>query len=283
VRRGVSLHIGLNGVDPVHYDGWDGTLNACEFDANDIESLARSRGFETTKLLTSEATAGAVLAAIDAAAGALEPGDIFLVSYSGHGGQVPDLHEEDEPDRSDETWVAYDRQIVDDELYLHWRGFPPGVRIVVLSDSCYGGAITRRIEDEDVPNVVATAEAAAKQSPGYRALPRDKMIETYRQNAEIYDGIQKAVPSSTTSETEVGATVLALSACQDDQLALDGFTNGLFTETLLALWDGGAWKGDYLAFLEAIRSRMPSYQQPNFKRAGAENVDFERQHPFTVG
>ena len=61
MARGMSLHIGLNAVDPAHYNGWDGALTACEFDANDMESLAQSRGFETTKLLTGEAMADAIL------------------------------------------------------------------------------------------------------------------------------------------------------------------------------------------------------------------------------
>jgi hypothetical protein len=39
MARGVSLHIGLNRVDPAHYDGWDGTLNACEFDANAMRAI----------------------------------------------------------------------------------------------------------------------------------------------------------------------------------------------------------------------------------------------------
>ena len=61
MARGMSLHVGLNAVDPEHYDGWDGALTACELDANDMESLAQSRGFETTKLLTGDATAEAIL------------------------------------------------------------------------------------------------------------------------------------------------------------------------------------------------------------------------------
>ena len=146
MSRGLSLHIGLDRVDPAHYDGWDGKLYACELDANDMETLARSRGFETTKLLNQEATADAITSAIDGAARTLEPGDIFFLSYSGHGGQVPDRNEEDEPDRSDETWVAYDRQMVDDEIYLYWSRFKPDVRIIVFSDSCHGGAVTRDID-----------------------------------------------------------------------------------------------------------------------------------------
>ena len=34
--RAMSLHIGLNAVDPKHYGGWSGPLAACEFDANDL-------------------------------------------------------------------------------------------------------------------------------------------------------------------------------------------------------------------------------------------------------
>ena len=30
---GLSLHVGLNAVDPAHYAGWSGPLNACEADA----------------------------------------------------------------------------------------------------------------------------------------------------------------------------------------------------------------------------------------------------------
>jgi metacaspase-1 len=277
---GVSLHIGLNRVDPAHYDGWDGALNACEFDANDMETLAKSRGFEVSKLLTDEATADAITAVVEDAAARLGPGDIFFVTYSGHGGQVPDKNAEEELDRSDETWLAFDRQIVDDELYALWGKFRPGVRIMVLSDSCHSGSVTRDI-DAEVPDPVATRDAAAKESPRYRAMPRDVMIATYRAHAELYDGIQSS--TATAPKAEIGATVLLISGCQDDQLSLDGFSNGLFTENLRAVWDDGAWSGSHTAFHEAIRSRMPPRQQPNYTRVGAANDEFEQQDPFMVG
>ena len=128
MARGISLHIGLNRVDPAHYDGWDGALTACEFDARDMKAIAESSGFETRTLMTAEATADAVLTAISEAADELTEGDLFFCSYSGHGGQVPDRNFENEPDRSDETWVAYDREIVDDELYALWGKFAAGVQ-----------------------------------------------------------------------------------------------------------------------------------------------------------
>ena len=31
--QGISVHIGLNSVDPGQYEGWNGQLTACEADA----------------------------------------------------------------------------------------------------------------------------------------------------------------------------------------------------------------------------------------------------------
>ena len=51
MARGVSLHIGLNEVDPNHYkdgDGnpWKGELAACEADAHAMVDLATAQKFE---------------------------------------------------------------------------------------------------------------------------------------------------------------------------------------------------------------------------------------------
>jgi metacaspase-1 len=283
MARGISLHVGLNSVDPNHYSGWDGALAACEFDANDMESLARSRGFETSKLLTTQATSRAILQAIESAASELDEGDCFFISYSGHGGQIPDTNDEEEADGSDETWLAYDRQIVDDELYALWAKFKPGVRVAVISDSCHSGSVNKAITNRSsVPDPVATAEEAAKQDPRYRALPRDKLIETYGLHHELYDGIQENVKSSSSSLAEVGAAVLLISGCQDDQLSRDGIRNGAFTARLLKVWDDGNWHGGYAAFHEAIRGQMPEDQQPNYNPAGVPDPDFENQDPFSI-
>ena len=42
--KGLALNIGLNLVSAAAYSGWDGPLAACEFDANDMAALARSKG-----------------------------------------------------------------------------------------------------------------------------------------------------------------------------------------------------------------------------------------------
>ncbi len=38
MSKGISLHLGMNAVDPAHYGGWSGELLACEADANDMAS-----------------------------------------------------------------------------------------------------------------------------------------------------------------------------------------------------------------------------------------------------
>src|SRR4051794_33260965 len=90
-RKGMSLHIGLNAVSAAAYSGWDGPLAACEFDAHDMAAIAKSKKMKSTVLLTKKATRAHVLAAMRRAAKALKSGDLFFLSYSGHGGQVPDV------------------------------------------------------------------------------------------------------------------------------------------------------------------------------------------------
>jgi len=140
--KGISLHIGLNRVDPVHYAGWKGELVACETDARDMETIARSQGFLTQSLFTNRATSTAVLDAVEKAGKELVEDDFFLLTYSGCGGQINDS-DKDESDGLDKTWVLYDRELVDDELYAMWSHFRPGVRILVLSDCCHSGTMTK--------------------------------------------------------------------------------------------------------------------------------------------
>ena len=52
--QGISVHIGLNCVDPRHYEGWDGQLTACEADAKDMQALAKKQKFSSSTLLLPE-------------------------------------------------------------------------------------------------------------------------------------------------------------------------------------------------------------------------------------
>lgn len=279
--QAISIHIGLNEVDPKHYQGWNGKLVACEFDANDMENLARGRGFKTHKLLTKAATARAVTSALEAAAGELDGGDMLVLTYSGHGGQVPDANG-DEQDRMDETWVLYDRQLVDDELYALLGKLKPGVRVAIFSDSCHSGTVAR-----DMVDLIGAARVGqsanggnGSDQPRVKGMPDAVVRSTYDANKTMYDEIQKSLPPLDTAT--IGASVILTSGCQDNQTSLDGDKNGLFTQTLLKVWDNGEFHSSYRTFHKHIAHDMPPWQSPNLFIVGTPNQAFARQTPFTV-
>lgn len=293
--KGLFLSIGLNSIDPAAY-GDPGTLFACESDARDMASLATIKGYTGRTLLTSEATAASVLGEISRAASTLSAGDIFLVTYSGHGGQVGDITG-DEADALDETWCLYDRQLVDDELYAMWSKFKSGVRILVLSDSCHSGTVTRanlrELHYRALGNAMKSETRAfgeaykaldVRQETGrVKALPFDITWQMYLNHKPIYDSVQLLAGPKEKSKSEIGASLILISGCQDNQLSLDGTKNGVFTEAVKHVWNNGSFNGNYKSFRDAIINRpMPPSQTPNYYLAGATNLTFEAQKPFTL-
>jgi hypothetical protein len=270
--KGIGLHIGLNSVDPSQYAGWAGTLVACEADAKDMHTITSARGFTSSMLLTRKATAAAVTAGIRRVASKLDPGDLFLLSYSGHGGQVRDPSGE-EADWEDETWVLWDRQLLDDELYALWAAFKPGVRILVLSDSCHSGSVVRDMFYEASP-------ANADSSSRFKFIPRDVEDRTYEAHRAEYDALQQSFAKG--DEAAVGAAVVLISGCQDSQYSRDGDRNGLFTQRLREVWADGTFAKGHRPFYRAICELMPPDQTPNYFRVGKTSSGFERMVPFTI-
>ena len=289
--KAISLHIGLNGVSPSAYGGWDGPLAACEFDANDMAAIAKSKRMAPTLLLTKKATRKAVLDAMRAAAKALKAGDLFFLTYSGHGGQVPDVTGE-EPDKKDETWCLYDGQLIDDELYFELARFAAGVRILVLSDSCHSGTVTREAR------LVPTTTPA--QRP--KLMPEAVAMRTYREHQDFYDRLQRDVaaaaggrvvdPDTALANVTVSgrltavvdkfqASCILVSGCQDNQTSMDGDHNGAFTEQVLHVWNDGKFVGNYANFHARVKARLPPTQSPNLFTLGPAGA-FLAQAPFTV-
>jgi hypothetical protein len=294
--KALSLHLGLNTVSAAAYEGWDGPLAACEFDAKDMAALARSRGMKPTVLLTKKATRAALLSHLRSASKALKAGDLYFLSYSGHGGQVPDTNR-DEADRKDETWCLYDGQLIDDELYFELSRFAAGVRVLVLSDSCHSGSVTR-------------ARTPLPPGPGQRAklMPDAVANRVYDAHQAFYDQLQagvakaaaavrKATADPDAALAQVAVTgpaaqalslvgpfrpaVLLISGCQDNQTSMDGEHNGAFTEKLLQVWNHGKFTGTYASFHARIRAALPGSQSPNLFALGPAAA-FLQQQPFSV-
>lgn len=294
--KGISIHIGLNHVDPNRYGGWDGALAGCINDATDMRNVAQSLGYTGNTLLTEgQATSAEVIRCIGTAAQGLDPGDTLFLTYSGHGGQVPDVNG-DEGDGQDETWVLWDRMLVDDELYGLWQQFRAGVRIIVLSDSCHSGTVSKMVLYEQLSKSGPLAEdysgalrhrsvrsdSQPEEIPSaFRLMPESVNVRAYRDNEGLYDSVQWL--SGRGDKATIGATILLISGCLDNQLSLDGARNGLFTQRLLEVWNNGAFRGNYEGFHRAILQRMPPTQSPALSIVGAPNAAFEAEQPFTIG
>ncbi|TMB06742.1 MAG: caspase family protein [Deltaproteobacteria bacterium] len=285
--KGFSLHIGLNEVDPSHYAGWSGELVACEADAEDMQQIARTGRYESKLLKTSQASRDAVKSAIADAAAGLKSGDVFFLTCSSHGGQIPDLNG-DEIDGLDETWVLYDGQLIDDELHELWRKFEKGVRVLVLSDSCHSGTVTKQIANAAALRGMKDELALSYQGieePKRRFMPAKVAQQVFRTNRAFYEAISKALPEREPLNEEKDqpeASVLLLSGCQDSQYSADGPFNGLFTGTLLQVWNQGTFEGGYRRFHESIVSRMPPTQTPQLTFVGEPDGKFLREKPFTI-
>ncbi|HEY7240276.1 MAG TPA: caspase family protein [Burkholderiales bacterium] len=283
----------MNAVDPAHYEGWKGELAACEADARDMATIAKGRHMTSTVLLTSDSTRDKLLKAIRGAARKLKKGDLFFLTYSGHGGQVKDVSG-DEEDKQDETWCLYDAELIDDELHYELSRFAPGVRILVLSDSCHSGTVTREARPITDP---------ARANGHSRAMPPEVARRVYEAHRDFYDKLQQDLerragkaavgdPDAALDKVAVSSRLTAIvkkfkpaailiSGCQDNQTSMDGERNGAFTEQLLRVWAGGAFRGNYAQFHAAIKAGMPATQTPNFFVLGPAGR-FVRQTPFSV-
>lgn len=289
MAKGLSLHIGVNRFDPAHYGGTDGKLNACEADARSMEEIARGKGFRTKTILTTEATRGATISFLKDATQELKSGDILFLSYSGHGGQVPDLNN-DEPDFQDETWCLFDGQLLDDELHDLYAQLAAGVRVLVISDSCHSGTVTKMLFHRELAAAPAAVKDMMSAGEGSedrdrltaKALPSDVALRTYQQNKAFYDEIGKALKPKAETGVDLKASVRLISGCQDNQYSYDGTFNGAFTAALLKTWFGGRFKGNYGAFHSKILDLLPPYQSPNHFVIGPTSPSFDEEKPFTI-
>ncbi|HYZ68623.1 MAG TPA: caspase family protein [Mycobacterium sp.] len=251
-----SLHIGMNYVDPAKYGGWDGALSGCVNDANAMRDVAVSRGFEPQLLLNADATTEAVRAHLDAAAAELGDGDFFFLTYSGHGGQVPD-EDSDEPDGLDETWCLYDSELVDDSLFGALCTFAAGVRVFVMSDSCHSETVTRQLVRQ---RDARRAQVHRAPGPNSKQAPLDVTEAEFTANKAAYD-TQRTWWRPRSRPTDAKATVVLISGCRDDQTSMDGPVNGAFTGAFLQVWDNGNYRRGYSQLRNDVVTQISSPDQ----------------------
>jgi len=284
MAKGISIHIGIGDTDRAAYNWSAGMQSQGNQDALDMSAIASAAGFRTSMLLGTKATTSAVKREIEQASSELVEDDILLVTYAGHGGFIPEGPQND-PDRDeddgiDESWLLYDRELIDDELWKLWAQLACGVRVLLISDSCYSGTVDRLPSWNTQSQVMAQDAATSRTRVAVRTPPAAVQRDYVRCNRALLQQIKRE--AGQIKRDEIGATVLLLAACQDYELAGVGSTNGFFTAALKDVWNGGSFSGDYHSFLDQIVQRVKRWQTPNYKVDGRRNLTFERQRPFTI-
>jgi hypothetical protein len=118
-------------------------------------------------MLDAQATRSNVKAALQGLIDVTNAGDIAVFTYSGHGTQVVESGS-DEGDPYDEAICLYDGNVIDDELRVILQGIHPQATLVVISDSCFSGSVTRIAGEKAIPRFipppVSTDERLARRS-----------------------------------------------------------------------------------------------------------------------
>jgi hypothetical protein len=239
-RQGLALTVGVNFVSPAHYRPLPARLRGCEPDARDMAGIARSQGFKVLTLENERATRKELSRHIAWAAARLAPGDIFLLTFSGHGSRLRDRPGGDEPDGFDETWCLYDGQILDDELYQLWKRFAPGVRLLVFADSCHSGTSAKFIEFarsvESTPQALWTADAAAQER-----ITADLKSKTAAIDPAT---ITKAASPANPNKAELGVLESPVRAMPDEIAEAVETNNQEFYDRIKAAADAASPAGD---------------------------------------
>ena len=137
--------------------------------ANDYEIVGKmldNKGFKTTTLLNSQATAANIRNELQNLATNSVNGSYVYIHFSCHGQPFEDKPPFDEDDRWDESLVSYDAEInyqsgvyegqnhiIDDELYSYFTAIRQKIGenglLCVVIDACYSGTGSRDEEDDE--------------------------------------------------------------------------------------------------------------------------------------
>ncbi|MCY7377260.1 MAG: caspase family protein [Pyrinomonadaceae bacterium] len=261
-------------------------LKGCVNDAKNLQgTLAARYGFDTnnTTLLTDEqATRDGILGSIKSYQAKAQAGDVFVLTFSGHGTLFPDAKSEEIDEeaslelanyypldkydsaicpidfRSTTSGKPWNNLILDDELYTLFSGFTEkGAMVVFLSDSCHSGTLARAVGDN---NFKSKLQARARFLP----LSQFRNLDSIPQPAK-----SRAVKRS---KKDVNGLLIVLSGSRDNEFSLDypdssGETNGLFTKTLLSTisqYAGENKKVNYLTVRDVVApevSRLSTLQE----------------------
>lgn len=248
-----AVCIGIN-----NYPGIFNDLKGCVNDAKDWAALLQGLEFDVSLMLDSQATRTNVKAALQGLVNTTKAGDVAVFTYSGHGTQVTDFSS-DEDDPYDEAICLYDGNVIDDELRAILQGIHPQATLVVISDSCFSGSVTRIAAEPAIPRFIPpTVSTAGRTARRSFLLPEADMPE------------------------------ILVTGCSDSEYSydaeFDGRPNGAMTALALRVIQQNL-NATYREFYAGLRALLPSEEYPQTPQLEGSDANKDRKlfEPLAVG
>ena len=218
-------------------------LAGCVSDARTWGRTLGAIGAKVDYLLDGDATYEGMKAAIRTLVASGNAGDVLVLQYSGHGGQLPNRVDSEE-DGYNEALIPIDYAsgslLVDDELAELLGELPTGVSMTLFMDCCHSGTNSRFAP-------VMRARAAAGDRP--RFMPLDDDI------VDVYFSRRRARALKRAADVSLPG-IVHFAACQDHEFAWESNGQGDFTAAAVP------------AVQNAVRNRPPMRRLPRRSRQG---------------
>lgn len=255
-----ALCVGIN-----DYPGTGMDLRGCVNDANDWAAVLAARGYTVRTLLDRQATKAALVAAFRKLIKGAKANDAIVLTFSGHGTYQPDT-DDDEADGYDEGLCPYDLTtrgaLTDDEIRALFQALHPQARLVLISDSCHSGTVTRA-----APADVDAESPRARFMPMGNWLPAADLPRTRRGTpAQVV-----AAPGEVSAFKGVLASRpgdLLLAGCREGpnnysyDASFRGRPNGAFTYYALKTLKTLPATASYVDWHQQIIAHLPSASFP---------------------
>lgn len=271
--KGYALMVGLRVIDVKMYKKRYSSIATAGAgkDLEHMQQILLSSGFERQNIdtiLDTHATRENVLEAVQRTARRLKPNDLFVLYFTGHGDSIPDISG-DELDGYDEELVAYDKYILDDDLYKIWNTVHPSIRIVMIVDACHSGTSFKMVDFKVNRNAKTRAAMFANEANFNRNTKKVAF------NAFTGEFLQEKFQ------------MIYIGAASDEGTAVGGSSGSLFTNTLLALYlerrRTSQWFSyTYPRFAQEIAIAVGSKQRISYHEIGPVQITFKNTYPFKI-
>lgn len=252
------------------------TLAGPEKDAQEMEKLARTAGFDVLDtLMGAAATLAALNQVLDRAKQKIDGnGGTLLLTFSGHGCQQFTMGQGRERDGYDETWCFRNEELRDNDVHGLLTRFGRGVRIIIIADSCHSGGLFKA----DLLNRMTTA-----LPPAWSAQRNLSIGRQMRSGWNPPQKLRRILLPREAEKVQLEASVLLFAGCRDFETAEDGTPNSLFTSKLLKVWRMGNFPNSFVEFFLEVHDVVAnegSKQHPGVALLGRPDAALLHEQPF---